>query len=120
MLKIRLKLEVEHEGAKFFAKPLDGIIPAVLEALKDEQIQQLSDIKEANLDSLQSVPTSLIGLIIDVFNQALIGWEGIVDDEEKPIEFNEENVKLIPSSIKLEVGAKLLNEMVKINEKKGE
>ncbi len=64
MLKIRLKLEVEHEGAKFFAKPLDGIIPAVLEALKDEQIQQLSDIKEANLDSFIDCQPDNLGAVL--------------------------------------------------------
>lgn len=118
-MKVRLKIKVEYEGAVFYARPLDGIIPAVLSALSEDEAKLLLEKNDFNILSVVDLPEKLISLLIEVFNESLIGWENIENDETgEKLEFNEENVKMFPSYIKLEVGSFLIKEMLVNNEKK--
>lgn len=118
--EVKVKLKVEPEfGGVFYFKPLDSIISAVLNSLSEEDANKLAKMKDDENGAISKEGTEeLANLCIEVFNLAVIGWEDVVNEDGKPLEFNEDNKKWFLPNTKKTIGMEMILQMLDVNEKK--
>ena len=78
---------------KFKVKPIKGVW---IDVPGDEEVKL--QIKPMSVFTLKKLPTTSEITIEDgwnMFNMMLIGWKGFVDEDDKPLECNEENKKMV-------------------------
>lgn len=116
-MKLKLKLFVEHEGATFEFKYLDWVLPTAIEVFKGITEEQMDSLKAEMMD-ITIIPPNLIMICNDVFKESLIGWKDVFDEEDNPVEFSAETRELVDPISRLNIGVKILQEMIEIDEKK--
>ena len=131
-MQIGLFVVVEMDGATFRFGSADKAMLALAAWTKERQDAARAKLRDAGpLDDVafedamalalvaETTDPEAAGLLAGYFTEAVRGWDGVEDEDGKPIKFSTEAAREFPFEIKAELAAEALNKRSAAMQKKG-